>query len=324
MEQRSNKTHFYFEVANNVWGMKDVFVNLYMIKSKENDNWFLVDAGLKTSLPKIKRMASSLFGDKKPQAIILTHGHFDHIGSLKKLVEEWKVPVYAHYLELPYLTNKSSYPPPDPTVGGGLMAYMASVYPATPADLGAHAIALPEDGTIPGFKEWRYIHTPGHTFGHISLFRDNDKVLIAGDAFITTKGESAMQAIFLQTKKVSRPPAYFTPDWQAANDSIKKIIALAPEVVATGHGKPMNGKEMRSQLHYLHEHFYEESVPQHGRYAYEAAVADASGVLYVPPRAYNPYTKWVVAAAAAVVTITTLSVLLKKKEKFNLLDRLLS
>src|SRR6478609_8051834 len=222
MEERSGKANFYFEVANNVWGMKDVFVNLYIIKSTENDNWLLVDAGLKTSLARIKKMAASLFGDKKPQAIILTHGHFDHVGSLQRLVAEWKVPVFAHYLELPYVTGKSHYPPGDPTVGGGMMAYMASLYPTNPIDLGAHVTALPEDGTIPGFKEWRFIHTPGHAFGHISLFRENDKVLIAGDAFVTTINESALDSLFLQTKKISRPPAYFTPDWQAAAESIKK------------------------------------------------------------------------------------------------------
>ena len=314
MQEKTAEHTFYFSVAPKVWGMKDVFVNLYMVQSSETDKWFLVDAGLRTSLPRIKKMASSLFGDKKPQAIVLTHGHFDHVGSLKKLAEEWGVPVYAHYLELPYLTNKSSYPPPDPTVGGGLMAYMAGLYPVSPINLGAHVSALPEDGTIPGFKEWRYIHTPGHTFGHISLFREEDKMLIAGDAFITTIGESALQAVFLQTQKISRPPAYLTPDWQAANDSIKKIVLLAPEIVATGHGKPMSGRDMRRQLHYLHEHFYNEFVPNHGRYVYEAAVADASGVLYVPPPAYNPFTKWFVAGSAAVITIITLSLLLKKSK----------
>ena len=320
MQNQSRSPKFFFEVANGVWGMKDVFVNLYMIKDTNSDNWFLVDAGLKTSLPKIKKMASSLFGDKKPKAIILTHGHFDHVGSLKKLVEEWKVPVYAHFLELPYLTNKSSYPPPDPTVGGGMMAYMASLYPTDPINLEAHVSALPEDGTVPGFREWRYIHTPGHAFGHISLFRDDDKVLVAGDAFVTTKNESAMQAIFLQTKKISRPPAYFTPDWQAANESVKKLVILAPEVVATGHGKPMYGTEMRRQLHYLHDHFYDEFVPTHGRYAYEPAVADASGVLYVPPAVNNPYTKWFIAGAAAIVTVVTVSLLAKaKKKKFGFL-----
>ena len=125
MQHQQRELKSYFKVAPNVWGMKDVFVNFYMIKSTESNNWFLVDAGLKTSLLKIKKMAASLFGDKKPETIILTHGHFDHTGSLKKLLDEWKVPVYAHYLELPYLTGKSSYPHADPTVGGGLMAYIA-------------------------------------------------------------------------------------------------------------------------------------------------------------------------------------------------------
>ncbi len=311
--QQSVNSSFYFNVADNVWGMKDVFVNLYMVKSNESEQWFLVDAGLKTSLPKIKKMAAELFGDKKPQAIILTHGHFDHVGSLKTLIDEWDVPVYAHYLELPYLTGKSSYPPGDPTVGGGMMAFMAELYPTNPIDISAHVKILPEDGSVPGFKEWRFIHTPGHAFGHISLFRDDDKTLIAGDAFITTKNESALQAIFLQTKKVSNPPAYFTPDWLAANDSIKKIIALSPEVVATGHGKPMQGEEMRSQLHYLQEHFFDEFVPQHGRYVYEAAVADANGVLYVPPPVYNPYTKWFITGTAVIAAVITVSVFKKKK-----------
>jgi len=316
MQQQKDKTSFYFKAGENVWGMKHVFVNLYMVKSTESNDWFLVDAGLKTSLSKIKKMAASLFGDKKPQAIILTHGHFDHIGSLKKLVDNWQVPVYAHYLELPYVTGKSHYPPADPTVGGGMMAYMASLYPTDPINLGTHVSALPEDGTIPGFKEWRYIHTPGHTFGHISLFRDEDKVLIAGDAFVTTKGESALNALFLQTKKISRPPAYFTLDWEAANESIKKLLLLSPEVVATGHGKPMCGKEMRRQLHYLHEHFYDEFVPQHGRYVYEAAVADANGLLYVPPAAYNPYIKWMIVGSTVIITTIVMSVLLKKRKKY--------
>jgi hypothetical protein len=99
------------------------------------------------------------------------------------------------------------------------------------------------------------------------------------------------------------------------------LLLLSPEVVATGHGKSMNGKEMRRQLHYLHEHFYEEFVPQHGRYVYEPAVADANGVLYVPPAAYNPYTKWLVAGVAAIITATTLTVIIQKKRSAGLLEK---
>jgi glyoxylase-like metal-dependent hydrolase (beta-lactamase superfamily II) len=65
---------------------------------------------------------------------------------------------------------------------------------------------LPEDGTIPGFPEWRWIHTPGHTVGHVSFFRDSDRVLIAGDALATTKQESFLAAA-AQTPELHGPPA---------------------------------------------------------------------------------------------------------------------
>src|SRR5687767_12655631 len=105
-----------FTVAPGVWGRKDAFVNYYMIKDEISGAWALVDAGLKWSAGTIRNMAREIFGNtSRPAAIILTHGHFDHTGALITLAKEWDVPVYAHLLELPYLTGKSSYPPPDPT-----------------------------------------------------------------------------------------------------------------------------------------------------------------------------------------------------------------
>ena len=60
MSQPTANPKPYFEVAPNVWGMKDVFVNFYVIKSTESNNWFLVDAGLKTSLLKIKKKQTGI------------------------------------------------------------------------------------------------------------------------------------------------------------------------------------------------------------------------------------------------------------------------
>jgi glyoxylase-like metal-dependent hydrolase (beta-lactamase superfamily II) len=280
IEQRLSHS---FTVAPGVWGRKDAFVNYYMIQDHTSGSWALVDGGLKWSAATIRNMAKEIFGEgSRPSAIILTHGHFDHVGAVKTLANTWGVPVYAHELELPYLTGKSSYPPPDPSVGGGMMASMSFLYPTGPIDLEDAIKKLPANNSIPGLPEWKFIHTPGHAPGHISLFREKDKVLIAGDAFVTTIAESAFYAL-TYLSHLSGPPKYLTCNWASAKLSVIKLAALDPEVVATGHGKPMRGEEMRMELNNLSRHFDRLAVPAQGRYVNEPALTDESGILHVPP-----------------------------------------
>jgi len=289
-----------FSVAPEVWGRKDTFVNFYMIRG-EGETWVLVDAGLKWSKKKIKTMAADLFGEgNKPAAIILTHGHFDHVGALEALVKEWDVPVYAHELELPYLKGQSSYPPADSSVGGGMMAEMSFMYPTGPIDLGDRVHKLPADGSIPHLKGWKYIETPGHSPGHISLFREHDRVLIAGDAFVTTKAESAFYALTAK-EQLSGPPKYFTCDWASAKFSLYRLVGLHPEIVATGHGMPMAGTEMKEQLETLATHFEELAQPRHGRYVNEPAVANQYGVASWPAKQQIIPDLLKIAAATALV-----------------------
>lgn len=283
LEALESYTSQLFSVAPGVWGRKDVFVNYYMIQDQTSGAWALVDAGLKWSAPKIRKMAEELFGEgTRPAAIILTHGHFDHVGALAKLSEEWNVPVYAHSLEVPYLTGQSSYPPPDPTVGGGLMSAMSWMYPKGPINVQDYIRTLPNDNSIPEMPEWKYIHTPGHAPGHISLFRESDRVLIAGDAFVTTKAESATYALS-GMKHLSGPPKYFTCNWASAELSVIKLAALDPETAATGHGKSMCGEELRGALKHLSTHFKTVALPAEGRYVNEPAVTNEQGVIFLPP-----------------------------------------
>jgi len=252
-----------WEVAVGVIGLRTLFVNVAYISTSSSD-WILVDAGLGMFAGSILHTARERFG-KPPLAIILTHGHFDHVGTLKELLEEWKVPVYAHPLELPYLTGQRDYPSPDPSVGGGLMAVISPLYPHRSIDLGDSVLPLPGDGTVPEAMGWKWIHTPGHSPGHISLYREQDRVLISGDAFLTVKQESAL-AVVMQHQEIHGPPTYFTTDWTEAEKSVRKLAQLNPLIALTGHGLPMSGMELSSQLAYLSKNFEEMAVPDQGKY----------------------------------------------------------
>src|SRR4051812_27359788 len=109
------------EIAPDVAYRRLAIVNVGFVgRPKATDRqWTLVDAGLFGTKAFIQGAAAERFGpDSRPAAIVLTHGHFDHVGALEDLAAEWDSPIYAHPLEHPYLNGKQSYPPPDPTVGG--------------------------------------------------------------------------------------------------------------------------------------------------------------------------------------------------------------
>ena len=228
--------------------------------------WVLVDAGVTGSRGAILKAVESRFGaDGRPAAIVMTHGHFDHVGALRSLAERWDVPVYAHEMELPYLDGSSAYPPPDPSVGGGLMAASARLYPTGPTDVSPWLQSIPDDGTVPGAPGWRWLHTPGHTRGHISLWRASDQTLIAGDAVITTAQESAY-AVATQKEELHGPPMYFTPDWERARSSARDLAALEPELLLSGHGRALQGPAVQRALRELADRFDEVAVPEDGRY----------------------------------------------------------
>ena len=135
------------------------------------------------------------------------------------------------------------------------------------------------DNSIPHMPGWRTVYTPGHTPGHVSLFRDHDRVLLAGDAVITIDQRNASKLV-AQIREIHGPPQYFTPDWAQAAESIRTLSHLRPDVVATGHGLPMSGPDVADKLIHLAETF---RPPAHGRYVGNPALADAQGVYYVPP-----------------------------------------
>lgn len=294
-------------VAEGVYHTKIIFVGAYFADTPENGDgsWVLVDSGLPLSEGKIRRAARSRYGNRKPSAIILTHGHFDHAGAAYNLAEEWNVPIYAHRLEMPYLTGRSDYPPQDPTMGGAI-AQMSRLFPHSGYDFGSRVHELPDNGEIPEMSDWKFSHTPGHTAGHISLWRKRDRTLIAGDALATMNLDSWISQI-TEKQEFCNPAAPFTTDWQAARRSIELLADLEPKVVGAGHGQPILDANTAHRLKEFARNF---QPPAHGRYVNSPAICDESGVVSIPP----PVTDYVKIAAGTVAAGVIVAALMRRNK----------
>jgi glyoxylase-like metal-dependent hydrolase (beta-lactamase superfamily II) len=281
-------------IAPDVGWLPISFVNVYFI-GRPGGPWVLVDAGLPGTAPQIRAAAAARFGStSRPEAILLTHGHFDHIGAAKRLADGWKVPIYAHELEHPYLTGRSAYPPPDPTLGGAI-AFLSRFMPSGPYDFGSRLCPLLAK-QVPGLPDWEWLATPGHSPGHISLFRSADRVLLAGDAFATMDMDS-WPGLVTGRQRLARAGAPFNCDWQATRSSVERLAQLRPNVVGCGHGIPISEDDIANRLARFAERF---RSPRHGRYVRRPAQTDHEGVVALPRPPFDP----VPFATAAALLVT--------------------
>jgi glyoxylase-like metal-dependent hydrolase (beta-lactamase superfamily II) len=285
-------------VAPGVGRLGILFVNVFAL-GEPGWPWLLVDAGLAGSAGFIRRAVARRFGaGARPEGILLTHGHFDHVSTARDLAEGWDVPLFAHPLETPYLTGRSDYPPRDPTMGGA-MAQMSRLMPDHGYDFGDRVRELPADGSLPGLPGWRWLHTPGHTPGHVSLYREADRVLLAADAFATMNLDS-WSAYLTREREFSRPSPPFTFDWGTAHWSIEKLADLEPRVVAAGHGLAMTGDYVAYELREFTASF---TPPRRGRYVASPPVAGEDGVEELPPPVLDPYVRGAGAFVAGLILL---------------------
>jgi glyoxylase-like metal-dependent hydrolase (beta-lactamase superfamily II) len=80
--------------------------------------------------------------------------------------------------------------------------------------------------------DFRVVHTPGHTRGHVIYFRESDRVAVVGDLFNT-------MAMWSRRKRLSEPPAHVSVDAKENRRSILTLLELAPSLVLPGHGPPL-------------------------------------------------------------------------------------
>ena len=139
-----------------------VGTNCYVVSNEETSECFLVDPGAYSD----KVIAYIREHELKPQAILLTHGHFDHIMGLDGVLREFPIPVYAQEEEEILLKDAS---------------YNASVsYGPAYTFSGASYIKDGQSLELAGMTI-RAIHTPGHTIGGCCYYIESEHVLFSGD-----------------------------------------------------------------------------------------------------------------------------------------------
>ena len=147
--------------------------------------WVLVDTAWRGRAELIRSAAETLFGaDARPRAIVLTHVHPDHAGSASELARMWDVTVYVHPDELPL-------PPSGRIIGALVRVERNWMFPSGQDGLSP----IDPDAGGPGLPDWQVIPTPGHTPGHLALFREADRALIPGDAVLTVNLNSLGDAL---------------------------------------------------------------------------------------------------------------------------------
>jgi glyoxylase-like metal-dependent hydrolase (beta-lactamase superfamily II) len=193
-------------------------VNAYLVGD------VLVDTGLRTSARKIK----GALGDRKLQAIALTHAHGDHGGSARKLSDELGLPVWVgaadrEAAETGKVVAKSPYNKPGLSLIAGAMGNM----PAVPIARDLHE----GDELTAGFT---VLDTPGHSPGHVSFWRESDRVLICADVFFNMH-------ILTTVPGLRQPPGPLTVDPARNRESERRLAALEPAVAGFGHGPVIEG-----------------------------------------------------------------------------------
>jgi hydroxyacylglutathione hydrolase len=179
----------------------------------------IVDAGTRHAARRILRDTTGL----KITAHAVTHGHSDHQGSSAALVARLGVPFWAPAKEADALrSGRDDVLSPQNAVTRWQARNWRGPAVAVDRELAEG------DELDAGFVA---LETPGHSPGHLSYWREEDRTLIAGDVLFGRHPITGRPGLH-------EPPARFTMDPAANRAAIRRLAELRPAVIAFGHGRP--------------------------------------------------------------------------------------
>ena len=200
------------------------------------DGVILIDSGPFPNEPQFKHaLQAAAIEAGEIQLIVLTHGHFDHTGSVQMIKELSGAKVLLHEADQDLLVESNPVVPPGITawgkIGNRLLRLIAPYFHTTLFEvdilLGDGDFSLADYG-IPG----KIIHTPGHTPGSISV------LLESGEAFV---GDLAMNMF---PRRLTPGLHILGDDKSALVESWRNVLELGVHTIFTGHGKPFPAEVM--------------------------------------------------------------------------------
>ncbi|MBM7230853.1 MULTISPECIES: MBL fold metallo-hydrolase [Dietzia] len=225
------------EVADRVHRLAHAHVNCYLIEDDEGVT--LVDAGLPSMWGLLTDTLRRLgLGPGDVRALVLTHGHFDHVGFARRARVELGVPVLVHPADDHLAAHPYSYKPQRnrllyalmhprslPVLGRMAMAGALNVRGIEDTEELAVGSAL----EVPGRPTAMF--APGHTGCHCILHLPERDTVISGDALVTLDpytGATGPQIV----------ASAATADTARAMESLRPVEATGAATVLPGHGEP--------------------------------------------------------------------------------------
>jgi glyoxylase-like metal-dependent hydrolase (beta-lactamase superfamily II) len=211
------------------------FLNLTLILDAQ-EGAALVDVGLPGHAETIgAALADSGIGVRDLRRIIFTHQDLDHIGSGAALVRHGGARVFAHAADAPYIEGEQRPLKVTPQMLERRPQMREVLERLEPVRVDEHL----EDGERLDLAGGiRVIYTPGHTPGHLSLYLERPKVLVAGDALTAEEGH------------LNGPNPSVTLDMGEAVQSVRRLAELDVETIVCYHGGVV-GEETNGQLRTL-------------------------------------------------------------------------
>lgn len=213
-------------------GEHDFIIHPVVIRDEQS--YVLVDTGMPGSYGLIiEQLTQAGIDPSAPHSIILTHQDIDHVGSLPQF-KGGTVKVYAHADDQPYIDGLKPmikfYGERKEGMIASLPQELASAFVSTFSGQEQNVTDLLSDGAkLPFGGGLTVIHTPGHTPGHVCLYHEPSKTLIAGDALVVADGQL----------RGPNPPV--TPDMPLALASVRKLKNYDIETVICYHGGLFKG-----------------------------------------------------------------------------------